>query len=144
MRRRRALTLIEVVISLGILALVVGSVVLVYSGLLAATRTADNNQEAVAALTTVCDVWKIRLREDWPVDPPPDPGLLTYPGQLRDFTYQVDDYGRVNSPEADSFPDGDARQYLNLKRVVVILKFQDETVTPPRERTLSTIFYVGH
>lgn len=142
---KRGLSLIEVVVSLGILALVVGSVLLVYVGLMAGTRKADVRMAAVSALSTVTDLWKIRLKESWPETHPADDVTVVYSGQIREFLYEVEDLGRQPNPApVPGWDSDDPRRYLSLKRARVTLQYEDTSVSPTVTRQLRVVFHVGH
>lgn len=118
MRRHGGLSLLEVLISMGLLSLVVFSVMVAYTGLLGGTTRADVNREAVATLDALCDLWEIKTRETWPLTKPPDAPAAPIQGEFAGMTYQVDDYGRVENPEK-------AGEYLELKHVRVRVEFEE-------------------
>lgn len=118
MRRAGGLSLLEVLISMGLLSLVVFSVMVAYTGLLGGTTRADVNREAVAALDALCDLWEVKTRESWPTSKPPDAPIAPVKGEFAGLTYQVDDYGRVQNPEK-------AGEYLELKHVRVRVEFEE-------------------
>lgn len=117
MRSGAGLSLLEVLVSLGLLALVIFSVVTVYTGLLAGTGRADVNREAVAVLDALTDLWEKRIREQWPAEPPPDPPS-TVRGEFEGRMYRVDDHGRLLNPDKPE-------EYLQLKRVTLQVEFEE-------------------
>ncbi|MBI3926806.1 MAG: type II secretion system protein [Armatimonadetes bacterium] len=134
--RTRALTLLEVLVALGILALVIGSVLLVYSGLFVATRKSAAHQEAASRLEALCEIQTLKARDAWPAGDPPDP-LVVYPDDLfEEYIYSVEDQGRVLNPL-------DPAEYLEMKRLIVRLYFQDEEATgQDRTRMYETVVHV--
>jgi len=111
---RRGFSLLEVLISFGLLSLVVFSSILVYTGLLAATSRADVNREAVAALDTVAHVAEERARQSWP-NPPDFKPPLTYDR----FTYAVEDHGRLPNPLKRDEP-------IQMKTLLVRVEFEEQ------------------
>lgn len=117
MGRPRGLSLLEVLLSMGLLSLVVFSVMTAYTGLLGGTTRADVNREAVATLDALCDLWEAKTRESWPLQKPPDP-FVTVEGEFAGMVYRVDDYGRVENPDA-------AGTFLELKQIRVRVLFTE-------------------
>ncbi len=143
--KARGLSLLEVVVSLGVLAFVVGSVLLVYSGILASAKKVDSNQEAVTALATLVDVWKLRLKEQWPDTPPTTDTTQSYVNEtFRGYSYDVVDYGRMPSPAVASFDANDPTHFIQMKRVELKLRYDDNSSGKTIERELSTVFYVAN
>lgn len=116
-RNVRGFTLLEVLISLGLLSLVVFSTIVVYTGQLSATSRADVNRDAVAALDTVTDIFSRRLQKAWPHDAPPDPPAAPITDTYDRFVYEVDDLGRLPNPLK---PD----EYMQVKAMAVRVDFQ--------------------
>lgn len=132
----RGLTLLETLVSLALLALLAGSLLVIYTAVMAGTRKADVNQDAVGALDTVRDAWEIRIRDDWPASNPPDAPVSYSNLSFDSYVYHVDDFGRIRNPL-------DPAQYLEMKRVRLRLDFKDKT--PQNEeitRRYETVFHV--
>ncbi len=134
--KRAGLTLVEVLVSLFILAFLSSALVVVYTSMLGGSRKTAVNSESVAALDAIRDCWEIKIRDTWPDTPAPD-APITYPGTpYRDYVYRVDDLGRVKNPLNTSV-------YLEMKRVRLQLDYKDQdadhnTIT----RTYETVFHV--
>ena len=111
-----------------LLAVAVFGLQFVYVNLLAANLKSDGNQEVVATFDTLVEMVRYRVRTTWPPGPPPDPSL-SWTGVFADYTYRVDDSGRVLDP-MDSTGTG----YLKMKKVSVSMDYQD-----PRSRETRTI-----
>jgi prepilin-type N-terminal cleavage/methylation domain-containing protein len=132
----RGLTLLETLVSLALLALLAGSLLVIYTAVLAGTRKADVNQDAVGVLDTVRDAWEIRIRDDWPSSNPPDAPVSYSNLSFDSYVYHVDDFGRIRNPL-------DTTRYLEMKRVRLRLDFKDKT--PQNEeitRRYETVFHV--
>lgn len=127
--RRKGLSLLEVLVSLALFGSVALGIVTVYTGLLAGTRKAGTNSQAVAVLDTLADLWEVRLKEQWPSTPPPDPpASLT--GTFQNYAYQVDDLGRIPLP-------GSPGEFLEARKVKVTLFYQEQGT--PRQVQLTTL-----
>lgn len=116
--RPRGLTLLEVLVSLALFGSVALGVLTVYTGLLAGTRKAESNSQAVAALDTLADLWEQRLKENWPTDPPPDP-VARLSGTFMQYPYEVEDQGRIALP-------GSPGTYLEARRVRLQLTYLEQ------------------
>lgn len=134
--RRSGLTLLEMLVSLFILAFLSTSLLVIYTSLVGGSRKSNVNQEAVAALDTVRDCWEIKIRDSWPDTPAPD-AAVSYPATAYgSYTYRVDDLGRVKNPLNTSV-------YLEMKRVRLQLDFKDKDAeNQVITRTYETIFHV--
>jgi hypothetical protein len=139
MSSRRGLSLLEVLISLGLITMVVFSIIVVYTGLLSGTSRADVNREAVAAMDYLCQAFEMETRRNWPGpdDPPPDPPSLTAWEKHNLVMYQVEDLGRVPNPlEPDKF--------LELKTIIVRVRFDEQGADgQPVQRTYQTRLLVA-
>ncbi len=132
----RGLTLIEVLVSFLLLALLTTALLLSYSGLLAGARKSDTNQRAVASLDSLRDYWELRARDNWPATPPPDAPVAYPDGTFNGYIYHVDDYGRVADP---TNPGG----FLQMKRLRLRLDYKDKDAHGQEiPRTLETLFHV--
>ncbi|MEW6280036.1 MAG: type II secretion system protein [Candidatus Eremiobacterota bacterium] len=136
MRSSRAITLVEVLVSLALIALIAGSLMVIYAAVLAGSRKSDVNQDAVAALDTLRDTWEIRARETWPTTPAPD-RVVRYTGcTYNDYVYDVDDLGRIENPLQSG-------AYLEMKRVRLLMQFKDEDSRGQEiTRSYETVFHV--
>lgn len=125
---RRGFSLLEVCVALLLVVLAVFSLQFVYVKLLAANLKSDGNQEVVATFDTLVEMVRYRVRTTWPPGPPPDP-TLTWVGVFADYTYRVDDSGRVRNPM-----DTTGTDYLKMKKVSISMDYQD-----PQSREARTI-----
>lgn len=111
-----------------LLAVAVFGLQSVYVHLLAANLKSDGNQEVVAAFDTLVEMVRYRVRTTWPPGPPPDP-RVSWTGVFADYTYRVEDGGRVLDP-MDTTRNG----YLKMKKVAVTMDYKD-----PRTQEIRSI-----
>lgn len=144
MTRRSGLSLLEVLVSFMVMALVVGSITVVYCGLLAGTRKSGHHQQAAARLETLCDLFELRAKENWPghaanlyAPNPPDPNpFWTVEDTWDGYLYNVEDQGRVENPIKPG-------EYLEMKRLVVRIYYEDQNAQGQREtRSFATLLHV--
>lgn len=133
---RRGLTLVETLVSLFVLAFLGTSLLVVYTSMVSGSRKSNVNQDAIAALDTVRDCWEIKIRDSWPDTPAPD-AAVSYPATTYgDYTYRVDDLGRIKNPL-------DNTVYLEMKRVRLQLDYKDQDArSQVVTRTYETVFHV--
>ncbi|MDQ7825722.1 MAG: type II secretion system protein [Candidatus Eremiobacteraeota bacterium] len=97
-------TLMEVMISFLLLALITGSVLVIYTGILAGTNKAEVHLEPLNALEVLSQVFRERAKNTWPVS------VDVYSGTFSGLIYDVRDYGKIQNPL-------DTEKTMEMKRI---------------------------
>ena len=133
--KTKGAVLLEVCVSLLLLAFATAWLTLLYSGVFFGSQTSDNTREALAAAEAIAEIWKDRARDSWPgqTDTSDADGIQSVP--YGDYLYRVEDLGMVPIPDPLlSEEDETAPTFYEMKRLSVVVAYKDrsregETVT---------------
>ena len=125
--RSRGLSLLEVLVSVLILASVIWSVQFLYVSLLRGTSQSENKQAAVAASETLFSVWQSRVRDTWTDDVVGLDTSFAVEGYFQELIYRVEIGPRLANPD---YGPGDpiSKAKLQLRPLVVRVKYQDKGI----------------
>ncbi len=128
-RCRRGLTILEVGISLVLLALIGGSTLLVMASLFGGTGKLEEDQVAAVELETLSEVFRLRAEAEWPTD-------VSATGTISEYNYRVEDEGLMADPTGSPAP-------LTVKRLRIRLDYSVQARGGTIDKSEEVIIFVG-